>query len=302
MKLFLRRLVLLILPITLVLLSMEIALRCLPNAYKVKSYQLNTNATSIETLALGSSHTLYAINPKYFTSKTFNAANISQSPDVDMAILNTYSNQFKNLKTIVVRLSYDTLFEELKNSNEEWRLKDYKLYTDIELDYSFKHHSEILSMGTKQSLKVLKDYYLKGELQTSCDSMGWGNNIYKKPKIDIQKAGEKAAKRHTATSWELLKKNIDRFEKLMLWSAQNNVNVYVVTFPAYKSYRNHLNENQLKEMIKVGENLQRDFSNCKYYNLMNHIDFKEEDFYDGDHLNSNGAKKISLLLNRLIEN
>ena len=140
-KLFLKKLSTLILPIILVLLTIEFTLRQIPNSYKLKSYQLNTIAENIKVIALGNSHTLYAINPKYMTFNTFNAANISQSPDVDLAILNTYKTQLKNLRAIVIRLSYDTLFEELKNSSEDWRLKDYKLYTDIKLDYNLKQHS-----------------------------------------------------------------------------------------------------------------------------------------------------------------
>lgn len=301
-KLFLKKLSTLILPIILVLLTIEFTLRQIPNSYKLKSYQLNTIAENIKVIALGNSHTLYAINPKYMTFNTFNAANISQSPDVDLAILNTYKTQLKNLRTIVIRLSYDTLFEELKNSSEDWRLKDYKLYTDIKLDYNLKHNSELLSMGTKQCLKTLKTHYIDGIPLSSCDSLGWGNDIKTKPLVSLQESGMVAAKRHTASSWHLLDKNIYRFEKIMLWGKLNGVDVYLITFPAYESYRNNLNEKQLYEMIKVGEFLANKYPNCTYYNFINSKDFNAEDFYDSDHLNERGAKKISLLVNSLIEN
>ena len=285
-----------------VLFGMEFTLRSFPNSYKLKSNYLNNNASSVETLILGSSHSYYGIDPKYFNSETFNAANISQSPYIDFTILKSYEKQLKGLKNIVIRLSYDTLFEQLRNTSEDWRLKDYKLYTTIALDYKFRHNSEVLSLGTSECLRVLKNYYLNDIPLLNCDSLGWGNNLSSRPKVDLKNAGEVAAKKHTAQSWNLLDENISNFKSLMKWCKERNIKVFVVSLPMYKSYRDNIDNAQFNKMIEVGENLEAEFTNCKYFNYTASEKFSSNHFYDGDHLNANGAEKFSIIINNLIEN
>ncbi|BAO76630.1 hypothetical protein [Winogradskyella sp. PG-2] len=302
MKLFLRRIFFLIVPIAFICCVVEYAIRQIPNAYKIKAEYLRENSNAIETLILGSSHTFYGVNPIFFESETFNASNISQSPDVDFAILKSQGNKLKSLEVIILRLSYDTLFEQLKDSPEDWRLKDYNLYTDVNFDYSLKHNSELLSSGARQALKVLKGYYIDKEPILNCDNLGWGNDLSKRLEVNLNNAGKLAALRHTIEDWELLDENINVFRDLIKWSQNKGINIILVTPPAYKSYRDNLNKDQYNEVIRVGKVLDSEFTNCTYYNYMSHPGFSADDFYDADHLNSLGAKKFSLILNDLIEN
>lgn len=301
-KIFLRRLTIFLFPVLLVAVGIEYSLRILPNSYKLKSYGLNKSANHIETLALGSSHIFYAINPKYFTSYTFNSASISQSPALDLAILKTYEEQLKELKTIIIRLSYDTLFETLKNSSGDWRLKNYKLYTNIEFSYAFRHNSEILSMGVKQCLRTLKQYHIDKKPLLDCDSLGWGNYLSHKKRPDLYEVGIKVAKKHTANNWDLLDYNIANFDKILTWSQKRGVNVIIITPPGYKSYSTNLEAKQLAKMIEVGEYFATKYNNCRYFNFLEREDFDSKDFFDPDHLSEYGAEKFSRIINNLIEN
>jgi hypothetical protein len=103
------------LPIVLVAFICEVAFRAIPNDYKLKRHYLDKNALQIETLILGSSHALYGINPEYFTTKTFNGSNISQSINYDYQIIKKYEKDLKNLKTLILPLSYFTLFRKLED-------------------------------------------------------------------------------------------------------------------------------------------------------------------------------------------
>ena len=302
MKLFLERLLTFALPIFAIVLLLEYSVRRLPNSYKVKGQYLNEKSDIVETLILGSSHTFYGVNPRFIESRAFNASNVSQSPDIDFAILKSYEDSYGSLRTVVIRLSYDTLFEQLKNSTEDWRLKDYKLYSDIDAGYKLSHNSEILSIGTRQILKVLGDFYLNQKPLLNCDSLGWGNDLSNRPKRDLDKVGLIAAKRHTIKSWTLLKPNIKVFEQLIGWCENRKIRVILVTPPAYKSYVKNLNEKQLEKMINIGDKLDKTYDNCFYHNFLMDKSFTDKDFYDADHLNAKGAKKFSLIINSLIEN
>ena len=113
MKKFLFHLSKIILPILFFFLVLEIAIRKIPNDYQLKKDYLDKNAAEINTLILGSSHTFYGLNPEYFSKKTFNAAYVSQSLDLDYEILKKYDSKLKNLKTVIVPISYFSLFETL---------------------------------------------------------------------------------------------------------------------------------------------------------------------------------------------
>jgi hypothetical protein len=302
MNLFLKRIALFVTFISIILCLIEYSVRQLDNSYKIKTEYLEANSNSIETLILGSSHTYYGVNPNLIESTTFNASNVSQSPDVDLAILKSYEDALNSLSTIVIRLSYDTLFEQLKDSPEDWRLKDYKLYTSIDLEYLFKHNSEILSTGTRQAIRVLKEYYINNKPILNCDSLGWGNDLSKRPQVNLEEVGVIAAKRHTVENWHLLEDNIKIYEQLIAWCQKRKIKVILITPPAYKSYRDHLKKEQLHKMIEIGSRLNNKYNNCIYYNFMSDDSFIVKDFYDADHLNTEGAKKFSSIINSLIEN
>jgi hypothetical protein len=301
MKLFVKRFSIFAIPILIILLLQEYGVRQIPNSYKLKTHYLNDRSAMVETLILGSSHSFYGVNPLFLDSKAFNASNVSQSPDIDFAILKSYEDHFEQLKTVVIRLSYDTLFEQLKDSPEDWRLKDYKIYTDIKFDYKFKHNFEILSIGGSRILKVFKNYYLNDKSLLNCDSLGWGNDLSDRPDTNLEIAGISAAKRHTIKNWELVGTNIKVLRELNDWCAKRGVRVILVTLPAYKSYSTNLDKDQLNKMIEVGTELDSEFNNCTYYNFMTHKDFTKDDFYDADHLSPTGAYKFSLIMNNLIE-
>ena len=301
MKIFFKRLSLFVLPVIVLLGVVEYSIRQIPNSYKLKSAYLNENSHVVETLILGSSHTFYGINPEFLNSRSFNMSNISQSPDIDLAILKSYINSLTQLETIIIRLSYDTLFEQLKNSSEDWRLKDYKLYTPVEFEYAIKHNSEVLAMGLNESLGVIKKQYLNNEPRLNCDSLGFGIDLKYKAKRDVTKSGSVVAKRHTAKSWNVLNSNVEAFRELISICKNRNINVLLITPPAFKSYYNNLDTDQLNKTIEVGKGLAQQYPNCSYYNFLERQDFTTSDFYDADHLNAEGAKKFSLLLNNILE-
>ena len=87
MKKFISKTIFFLLPIFVLAVIMEVALRAIPNDYKQKRSDMDSRSDEIEILVLGSSHSLYGINPKYFSQNTYNVAYVSQSLDLDYKIL-----------------------------------------------------------------------------------------------------------------------------------------------------------------------------------------------------------------------
>ena len=145
------KIALIITPLFLIFIGMEAALRFLPNDYKFKKKYMDSNSNNIETLVLGSSHAYYGISPKYFSSKSFNAGYVSQSIDFDYEIINKYRDNFENLKTIVLFISYFTFFTTLDTNMESWRIKNYVIYYDINKPHHLSDYSELLSSACKKT-------------------------------------------------------------------------------------------------------------------------------------------------------
>lgn len=299
MKKFLFHLSKIILPILFFFLVLEIAIRKIPNDYQLKKTYLDRNSAEINTLILGSSHTFYGINPEYFSKKTFNAAYVSQSLDLDYEILNAYESKFKNLKTVIIPISYFSLFETLETDVEKWRIKNYVLYYGLENQTDLNNNFEILNSDVKSNLKkTIKHYVLEESFLTS-SNLGWGTNFNSNNKKTLE--GAFTAKKHTVKNFNLYNENLNSLDKIITLCKKNNVDIIFITTPTHKSYYQNLNKIQLEKTIKTISELVKKNSNCDYFNLLKSEKFTNEDFYDADHLNEIGAKKLSLFLNPLVK-
>lgn len=286
---------------------MEILLRNIPNDYEFKKEYLDKNSPEIETLILGSSHSFYGFNPVYFTNKTFNASHISQSLNYDFEIIKKYDYDFKQLKTIVLPISYFTLFTKLDAGPESWRIKNYILYYGLKTSNSYTDYSEVLCNKINVNLKRLVSYYIKRKPAISCTNFGWGTNYKSENARDLIESGKTAAIRHSQDINDIKCKNILRVNELTLssiiaWCKNRNIRIVLLTPPAFKSYRQNLNETQLNVTIEIAKRIDLDNNNCIYLNLLNDSNFVAKDFYDADHLSEIGAEKLSNLINEKINN
>lgn len=288
------------LPILVFFLVLEIAIRKIPNDYQLKKDYLDEYAAEINTLILGSSHTFYGLNPEYFSKKTFNAAYVSQSLDLDYEILNAYQNKLKNLKTVIIPISYFSLFETLETDVEKWRIKNYVIYYGFENTYQFTDNFESLNNHITQNVKKGIKYYFLDKSYITSSHLGWGTNFNSKNKKTLN--GAFTAKKHTAKDFNLFDKNVKSLQKIIALCQKNKIKVIFVTTPTHASYYQNLNKNQLEKTTKTISEFVKNNSNFKYLNLLKSEKFTKDDFYDADHLNEIGAKKLSLLLNHLDSN
>ena len=307
MKKFIIKTIFISLPILFSVLFMEILLRNIPNDYEFKKEYLDKNASEIETMILGSSHSFYGFNPVYFTTKTFNASHISQSLNYDFEIIKKYQSSLKQLKTIVLPISYFTLFGKLEAGSESWRVKNYILYYGLETSNSYTDYSEVLSNKINVNLKRIGSYYIKGNSAISCTSLGWGTNYKSKNARDLIETGKTAALRHSKDINDIKYKNILRdneqtLNSIIAWCKNRNIRIVLLTPPAFKSYRQNLNKTQLNVTIEIAKKIDLDNNNCIYLNLLNDTSFVAKDFYDADHLSEIGAEKLSKLINEKINN
>lgn len=279
---------------------MEPLLRNIPNDYIYKSNYLTNNSNKISKLFLGSSHTYYGINPDYISGNSFNGSHISQSINLDYEILKKYKNNWDELEYLIMPIDYFTLFSRMRNGVEYWRVKNYNLYYDIQLSNKLSENSEVLSINVKSNIQRIGSYYLLNITPITCSKLGYGNiNVKSK---DLVETGKTAALRHTTKDFSKLNESIKILEEIIDWASKNNTEIIFYTTPAYTTYVSNLNSNQLELTMGTITKLVENNTNCSYFNLLEDPDFFASDFSDADHLNQEGAKKLSMKLDELISN
>ncbi len=300
MKKFLKQTCFFLVPLIIIGVTLEMALRQIPNDYEFKNSQIDLEKEFIKTLILGSSHSMYGLNPDNFTEKAYNLGHVSQTIDLDYYLLEKYIKVLPKLETVIVRLSYTTLHEQIKTGAESWRLKDYNLYYNLNVSNELKYESEGLSVKLKNNLTRLKDYYLDHEKMINVETTGWAFFEQEHAIDAIETIGPIIAKKHTAKDDTLVEENLKFLEKIVKLCDDGEINLILVTLPAHESYRDNLEKHQLEIVVSAGEKMKKKYDRCSYLNLLNDDNFKDEDFYDADHLNRDGAKKLSILVDGFI--
>ncbi len=306
MKRFIVKLLVFLSPILILAVGMELLLRCVDNSYKYKSTYMKTRGGSINTLIMGSSHSFYGIDPDYLSGDAFNLSHPSQTLEFDEKLILKYENQLTSLKTLYLPISMFTLYGRLEDSVENWRENNYSLYYGIHTGYGLGQYIELFARKFKINVGILYAYYLKGEQDLVCSRLGWGIAYSPGKMRDLELTADDAVRRHTNFNIhspkyrEIFEENVATLKRIISWADKRNVKVILLTLPAYKTYREnpHLNSEVVERTIETAESVARTFGNCDYLNLYDSDSFTIADFYDADHLNHDGAEKLTRILNK----
>jgi len=282
-------------PLIFVAIISEISLRNIPNDYMLKSEYLNKNCSEIETLILGNSHAYRGFNPKYFSDKTFNAANVSQSMEYDFMIFQKHQKEFQNLKNIVLTISYNSYFSKLKMGGSSWRVKNYNIYFGFNPFMDF----ELSSNNLKYNLDRLKKFYLNQKSSIKCDAQGYAPFQGTIEDEKFEESCVDASQRHHKKNNLYLQENIKYVSHIADFCEKENINLTLITPPMSQCYKSKLKDNQIIEMTRLSDSIASTYRTCRYLNMMDDIVFNRNDFHNADHLNDNGATKLSIKVNKL---
>ena len=217
---------------------------------------------------------------------------------MDFEILNAYQSKLKNLKTVIITISYFSLFETLETDVEKWRIKNYVMYYGFGNQTDINNKFEVLNSDLKSNLKKTIKHYILDESFLTSSNLGWGTNFNSKNKKVLN--GAFTAKKHTAKNHDLYHENVKSIQKIIALCRKKNINIVFITTPTHSSYYENLKVTQLEKTTKTISELVKNNSNCMYLNYLKSEKFTNEDFYDSDHLNEIGSKKLSLFLNKLL--
>lgn len=296
MKRFLRNISIFSLLVIVPIIVAEVYVRQMPNPARYKHQWMLRHSASINTLVLGSSHSFYGVSPKLLGDSAFSLAQPTQPYRYDYYQLTHY--HLPHLRRVILPFSYQSLFEDLESEPhlQYWAVR-YRLYMDCDLHSPLSRYGfECLHIASfKEKLTSL---WRPSRL--SWDSLGFGTSNGQQSLIcEGRDNGPQRAAENTYPNMKSLRLCTDMLDSIATWCDHRGVSLVLLTTPTTPSFRKHCSQRQ----ISVGDStlrclMERHPSSITHINHWADTAFKPADFYDADHLNTRGARKLTNLLRK----
>lgn len=246
-----------------------------------KFKEIETFKDEIETLVLGSSHGAYGYKA---IDNEYNLSLSSQDLYYSYKLYEKYSTILTNLKNIVLFYSVFSNGFILDKTREKQRVLTYKNIFNIPILHPALYF---------KIYNISFPFYL-GKVKNRMINYNHGN--IENPSFYCQCSPELRANSHYKNNLRPNKQNY-WIENLINLAKENNINVFIILSPAKSAY---------KDCLPNSKDLFKDLLNSiegKEITLINLYDsdlFVDDDFGDWDHLNSNGAEKLSNYVREII--
>ena len=288
--------------ILIVLGALECFIRSLPNDYKIQRENVESQADSIKVLVLGSSATSRGVIPRFLDIQpAYNCAYSGRSMNYDYYILKKYIDRMDSLKYVIVDMNYSKLWWEIEpNSNAAGNIKYYSIYWGIPLYKGFDYQYELSTCFT--DIKGLKYKFKKSRLEYDGYQAG-GQMVF-----DEQKWKSRAIERikqfviEDETHMNKVFEDNQKYLKEMIKLCQDRrVQVLMIWIPVDKTMSDLFDADRMQIIDEKMNELQNEYSNFRYYDMSNDTTFNHDDMMNVDHLNRQGATKLTKRINDYIK-
>lgn len=315
MSRFLKKLFKFTIPFVLMLLSsiglIELLLANIDSTFKLKARSFSKQIDNVQLVVLGSSHNQSAVNPEYIDS--FNSINLAfggQDPSIDSAILNKCINYLPKLKIVVFDFYYHSL--EHRNTSNYFRNSSYLRFYGLNLfdrDLSLADYSIFLS-NPSFYLNTLSPFTSNNSYNKYGFTIGLADDnlsTYKFLHLGFDESAIRAdqsnyhVQRHNNENILSFMKNSSTYEEMVKKCLDNDVIPIFVSSPVYSTYYNSYileKDNRRKKLIN---DFIKKYPECVFWNYENDRRFTIRDFKDDDHLNPEGARKFSIILDKQLK-
>ncbi len=296
MKRFLVKIICFSLPLLVGAVLLEAYLERMPNIARDKHQWMTAHASEVETLILGHSHNFYGLRPDVLGKGTYNLALPSQTYRYDYYLLTHYL--MPRLKEVVLNFDYFQLWEDFESlPDQRFQAVSYLIYMDCKIHSRFSQYgAEILYPPVVR--KKLKDQ--SDMARTHSDSLGWGIEYTFEARADEWDNGEERARLNTRNDTSIVWQNYGFLCDILSWCRKHKVEAIMLNTPVTATFRQYEDPRQKAYNARMLRTLLHDYPEVKYLDLEADTTFNDDDFFDADHLNHEGARKLSLRLQQTI--
>jgi hypothetical protein len=300
----------------LIIFLFDLWLRNINSIYKEKLKGLHKGSKNIEVLILGNSHASYGVDPNQFSMDAYNLANVSQSIYFDRRLTISNINNLPKLKYVFISLDFHSLNFESQGDRDVWSYYANgipyreKTYLKEEISPALFGYTPIVSLSLLKKDITRKIKYRKiktidfdvenGVKLTDSLTKGFisftGNSKYFKESDFKSRAQSFNADFNAKTRHQVLN-DLEQFVKEL--KEKGIVPIFFAT-PTFISYNLYLNKRLIKQNYTDIHKLTSKY-NLEYWDFSNSVGFEKVDFFNCDHLNKNGARKFSKMLNEKLD-
>lgn len=279
------------------LMVCEIVVRSMPNSYKQKNEYMLKYGDTVETLIFGSSHTYNGINPEFLEGRVYSLASFGQNLRYDYSLLSRYSDKYKNLKTVIVPISYFSFFStpyDLEENTKHY-ITSYHIYMGCPFGSGTIRYNFELADGAlfrKKLIACAKRTFM------TCSPSGFNAlKLVDKPK-DQEKRFE--FNEPKVKDWRYFNDNLNELVNIADFCKNHGVRLILITTPTYCTYYESCDTKQLNKMYSTINMIKKKY-HLPYFDHLTDDRFVEEDFWDSGHLTDVGAEKFTKILNEEIK-
>lgn len=285
-----------------VLCCVELYLRSLPNDFKLKANYLDKHASEIKILVNGASCSAMGIKASCFDwQPSFSCAYVNQSIYYSYLIFNKYINQMDSLKYLVLDAPYAGLWGTGKAAKTY--VKRYYIYYGLHCFSGFENRYEI-SANIKDILKKLIHVSDQAAF-TTCEEDGFQSRYFEDIPYDDEKwrvyGKSHCVNDHTLinsdNAKEICLRNTEYLKQMISTCKDKGIKVVLVSTPCHPYYYEYYNPVQKKISDSTYNALCNEFDNVKWLDLTTSDEYSIDDFINVNHLNTQGAIKLTKTLN-----
>ena len=254
---------------------------------KLKNYEFIKNTEqNINTLILGSSHLERGYLPR---ENEYNLASISQDLYYTNQLYKLYNND--KIKKIIIAFSVFSPGHSIIKTKRVSMAVKFKVLTGINYqDINIAKEKNLVELEKAYKYycnkKLILDEKYRGGYERSEDyPAGFNDN-----------AEEISAKHLKNNKREI--SQMHYLEEIFEISKKNNQKVLIIIPPATKKYKDFLPDSD--ELFASLYHLIEKYEHVNFLNFYDTNDFTDEYFFDSDHLNYEGACKLTKLINHNI--
>ena len=284
-----------LLPLLLLATATELYVRSLPNSYRIKRQMMERMEDSVETIILGNSHAYSGIRPELLPDCAVNLANVSQTLDVDLLLLEHYAPRCPRLRHVLLTLDNSNLFDLPMQQTDEWfRCGYYRRYMHLGPYYRPRYWLELFHF---QSARGKMEKWLQ-QRHPDCTPLGWDtdNSLDQRNQEEWNTTQvERVLNRHTCSVWEQAFENQRILLRIADYCRDHRLQLTLIAPPVYRAYSYGIPRRQ-RDFINQARQLCTETASARVLDFVCDSTYLDDDFFDPDHLTHEGAAKFTLQL------
>lgn len=264
--------------------------RQLPNPARSKHQYLTRHSRTVRTLVLGSSHTYYGLSPRALGPGAYSLAQVSQTYDMDCRLLRHYP--FPALRNVILPLSYFSLYERTLSSSLHHLATRYYLYMDLPRRHLLDPDA-FECTDFPAFIEKLTSLWRPRRMLWDAWGHGLEYTLASRPQPWDNGRERAAANTYAAAPTEQLHlRHIARFCR------QRGVRLILLTTPVSPHFIANEDARQRRATDSVCRRLLAEYPEIVRLDYARHPAFRDRDFYDADHLNTQGAERLSRMVRK----